>query len=479
MSDIVLIYPKTGNDVTTSIAPPHSLLAIAAIPDKMGMKVKIIDQRVEPLWADILLKELESKPSMVGISTMTGSQIKYAMDAAQFIRLSQWGVPIVWGGKHPSLLPQQTLDSGLADAVCVGDGDYQLYYNVMRKNLKGIWQTDRIVYPDDLMDTPWHLIDIEKYIHPDMYLKDSPRTLDIGQTSRGCPFHCKFCSQGNERWRAMSVDRSVHLIKDAVKRFNLTGVWIRDDEFYVNTNRAVAICEKLIPLGIKWYTSGTRIDIFNRTPLDAIQTYKRGGASVLKFGAESGSNRILDFIGKKITREDTLLSNIKAKESGIIPAYNFMAGFPTETFAEINESVDLMLQLKRENPAIHLETLSTFCAMPGTEMYQIAIEYGLKPPGTLTGWINWRFDEYDDSGTRIPWMNRRERRALGNLCYLSIMANTMPNLLSSYDHSLKGSILKAGYTLPQRYFNWRFENKSYHFMPELRVIKGMRGVLSK
>jgi anaerobic magnesium-protoporphyrin IX monomethyl ester cyclase len=476
MADIVLIYPKTGNDVKASIAPPHSLLAIAAIPDKYGYSVKIIDQRVTPFWQIALWKELETKPLMVGITTMTGTQIHYAMQAAQVVR-DYGNTPIVWGGKHPSLLPVQTLESGLADAVCKGEGDYLLYENVIKKNFTGIWWKDTPVKMDDLLHTPWHLIDIEKYIHSDMYLKNSPRTLDIGQTSRGCPFKCTFCSQGNEKWRAMSVDNAVDRITYAVKKFNLTGIWIRDDEFYVNTNRAVSICEKLIPLNIKWYTSGTRIDIFNKTPIDALKIYKRGGASVLKFGAESGSNRILKYINKRITREDTLEANLKARLAGITPAYNFMAGFPGETFNEINESVDLMVQLKRENPDAQVETLSTFCAMPGTELWKTAIEYGLVEPDKLEGWINWRFDEYDDSGTRNPWLNLSERKALGNLCYLSIMANVVPNLLNSYD-GLKGLLLKAAYKLPQAYFEYRFKNKSYKHIPEMRLIKKLRGRFS-
>jgi radical SAM superfamily enzyme YgiQ (UPF0313 family) len=477
MSDIVLVYPKTGNDVKASIAPPHSLLAIAAIPDKCGCKVKIIDQRVDNNWQEILRRELTIKPLIVGISTMTGSQIHYAIETAKLIRkLSD--VPVVWGGKHPTLLPIQTLQSGLADAVCQGEGDYLLYENIMKRNFKGIWSSDTPVKMDDLISTPWHLIDIEKYIHADMYLKDSPRTLDWGQSSRGCPYHCHFCSQGNEKWRAMSVDNTVDRITETVKQFKLTGIWIRDDEFYVNTNRAVAICEKLIPLGIKWYTSGTRIDIFNKTPIDALKIYKRGGASVLKFGAESGSNRVLKFINKRIVKEDTLIANRKAKEVGITPAYNFMCGFPTETFAEINETIDLMIQLKKENPDAELETLSTYCAMPGTVMWNIAIENGLIQPDKLEGWINWRFDEYDDSGTRNPWYSQKERKAIGNLCYMSIMANTMPNLLKSYS-GLKGSLLKYAYFLPQKYFEYRFKNKSYQSAPELRMIKKLRGVFSK
>ena len=99
------------------------------------------------------------------------------------------------------------------------------------------------------MPVPWELVDVEKYIHPDMYLKESPRTLDIGQTSRGCPFNCGFCSSASLRqrkWRAMSVKRSLEAIVEPIKRFKLSGIWIRDDEFYIDRRRANDICEYFI-----------------------------------------------------------------------------------------------------------------------------------------------------------------------------------------------------------------------------------------
>lgn len=472
MSNILLIYPKTGTDVKASIAPPYSLLAISALPDKMGMNVKIVDQRVENNWKNILLDELKYEPEIVGISTMTGMQIKYAIEVAKIVRENS-KCRIIWGGKHPSLRPEGVLSSGLADTVCIGEGDNQLYYNLINKNTDKIWKQSGFINMDNLIETPYHLIDIEKYIHSDMYLKDSPRTMDIGQTSRGCPFSCKFCSQGNDKWRAMSVDNAVERIKEIVQKYKLTGIWIRDDEFYVNIDRAVNICKKLIPLGIKWYTSGTRIDIFNRTPKDAINVYKKSGAGVLKFGAESGSNRILRFINKGITKEEIISANLKAKEVGIKPAYNFMGGFPTETRKELHETIDLMIKLKRDNPNAQLETIMTYCPMPGTALWEISKEHGLKEPIDLAGWINWRFDEYDTKGTRNAWLNKKERMSLGNLCYLSSLTNIIPNMLNSYD-GIKGKIIRKIYSIPQKYFEWRFINKHYSFMPELKIVKTIR-----
>src|SRR3989338_11345367 len=86
MSDIILIFPKTGFDVGATVAPPHSLLTIAAPLKNSGYKIKIIDQRIASNWKDELRQELKSNPICVGISSMTGSQINFALEAARLVR---------------------------------------------------------------------------------------------------------------------------------------------------------------------------------------------------------------------------------------------------------------------------------------------------------------------------------------------------------------------------------------------------------
>jgi radical SAM superfamily enzyme YgiQ (UPF0313 family) len=328
---------------------------------------------------------------------------------------------------------------------------------------------------EKLLPTPWHLIDIEKYIHKDIYVKNSPRTLDVGQSSRKCPFNCGFCSSasiGFRKWRAMSADKAIGMITDAVRRFNLTGIWLRDDEFYIDQKRAAQINEGILPLGIHYYTSGTRVDVFNKTPDDQVALYKRAGAHTLKFGAESGSNRILKLMNKGITREDTIQANFKIKKHGITPAYALMCGFPTETFEEMNDTIELANTLRKYNPMAQFETMAVYTALPGTPMWDLAIEHGLKPPTKLEEWGSWIFDEYDLEGRRIPWFNYGDRKAIGNLCYLSMLSNALPNVLDSLERD--GWWMKAAFKVPHKYFQWRFRNKHYRNVPELLFLRWLR-----
>ena len=483
-------------DFGSTVAPPHSLLAIAAPLHKEGYKIRIIDQRVDRDWENKIIEALNQKTICAGISCMTGTQIYFAIEIAKIIRKSVGGkVPIVWGGPHPSILPAQTLESEYVDIVCVGEGDitFPKIVKAIEKRkplneIKGIafkGGGEAVVNPlaplidmEELLPVPWELVNVESYIHRDMYLKSS-RVLDVGQTSRGCPFSCGFCCSASLRmgkWRAMSVEKSLQAIMGPVKKFNLNGVWIRDDEFYIDRERASRICKEFImeKLNIRWYTSGTRVDVFNKASDEQTALLKESGAHVLKFGAESGTNRILKMVNKGITVEETLRANLKTRKHGITPAFSLMVGFPTETFEEINNTVDLIFKIKKDNPNAQFETIAIYTALPGTPMYDLALQYGLKPPHNLEGWIDWNFDEYDFSGKRIPWFNAKERRRLGNISYMSILANAISNAIDSIENIALRNLSKIFYAPVSAYYRFRLKHKIYDFSLDLAIVRYLR-----
>jgi len=494
------MYPKTGLDVGGhTVAPPHSLLAIAAPVHKLGYKVKIIDMRRDYDWRETLKRSVSRDTICIGISAMTGTQVHFALIMAGEARMltEKWGTPIIWGGAHASILPEQTLGHDLVDIVVVGEGDetFPELVNALEnkrtlREIKGIACTDgreviktperALLDVNELLPVPWDLLDVRDYIMRDNYfLKDSPRTLDIGQTSRGCPFRCGFCSSSSilqKRWRAMTVERAKEAILEPVKRFNLTGVWIRDDEFYVNNSRAFDICEEIVTSGhdISWYATGSRVDSFNRATDDQLDLLKRSGGKIMKLGAESGSDRILDLIKKGIHTGDIIRSNLRAKRHGIVPSYSFIVGFPTESFDEINQTIDLAFRLKRENPDAQLETFPTYTPFPGTPMWPMALKYGVKPPESLDGWTDWIMDDYDLEGMQIPWFNRNERRWIGNISYLSILANAAENVGKGVDSFLMRALFLAGLVPMQGYYTFRLKNKLYKRLPELAVARMLR-----
>jgi len=496
---IILMYPKTGLDIGGhTVAPPHSVLAAAAPVHQAGYRVKIIDMRRNVDWAQTLAESLSSETICIGISCMTGTQIFFAlMMADEARRLTDGRVPIVWGGPHATILPEQTLEDDRVDLVVIGEGEFTflelvraLEHQQPLDGIRGLGFTNggtiQVNPPreqldvNELLPVPWDLINVEDYINADSYfLKGSPRTLDIGQTSRGCPYRCGFCCSSSileKRWRPMKVERALQAIIEPVERFNLTGVWIRDDEFYVDNNRAFTICERLVngPHDILWYATGARVNEFNRASDEQLDLLKLSGGRIMKFGAESGTDRILDLINKGFHTEATVRANLRCRDHGIVPAFSLIIGFPTETFDEINQTIDFGFRLRKENPAAQLETIATYTAFPRTPMYPLALEHGLRPPERLPGWMDWILDDYDLEGRQIPWFNRRGRRSIGNISYMSILANAVNNIRGGIENRLWSKIFKALSGPLQGYYRFRLRHKRYHFVPEFWFARRLR-----
>jgi len=495
--NVILLYPKTGLDFGSTVAPPHSLLTIAAPLDHAGYRVAILDQRTQRITVDLLQDLITPECLCIGISAMTGTQIRHALRLAGMVRqVTDGRVPIVWGGPHPTITSEQTLDDKHVDIVVIGEGDQtflelvdalqnhkdlQNIQGLIFKNGPGVVQTAPrpLLSMEELLPVPWHLLDVEKYIHRDMYVKSRHRVLDLGQTSRGCPFHCGFCSSASIRgrkWRPMSVAKSLDMIVRDVRRFNLDGFWLRDDEFYIDRHRAYEICKGMVDekLDVSFYTSGTRVDVFMKATDEELVMLKKAGAHTLKFGAESGSQRILDLMQKGIKVEQTIATNRRCRQHGFIPVFALVIGYPTETFADINMTIDLVDRLRKDNSQAQFETMATFTALPATPSFSLAMEHGLRPPETLEGWSDWLFDDYDFEGRRIPWFNPEERVCLGNISYMSILANALKNAVDS----IESQVLRPPAWLLARpvssYFRFRLKNKLYCHVPELYLIRYLR-----
>ncbi|MFH1894765.1 MAG: radical SAM protein [Patescibacteria group bacterium] len=494
MADVLLIYPKTGFDVEGAIAPPFALLTTAAPLLDAGYKVKIIDQRVDPSWESNLKDELRKTRLYAGTTSMSGTQIRFALQISKIAREYAKEIPIVWGGTHPTILPAQTLENPNIDIVVEGEGEITvleltkaLEKNKDLKSVSGIHFKKKdgsqistgprpFMNLDEMLPTPWELINPENYIYKDFYIRDVKRTMDIGQTSRGCPYSCGYCSSSAIRryWRPMSAKKAVERIINDVRRFRLDSVWIRDDNFFASLERARQICQGMIDAGlnIKWYTSGTRADAINRMTHEQIATFKKAGAEVFKIGAESGSNTILKLINKKCTVEELYAANMKSKKYDIIPAMSFMGGFPTETYDELMQTIECMLRVKKDNPNAQVESMCIYTPYPQTDLWPLAMKHGLKPPQKLEEWGDWGFHDFNER--RNPWLKPAERRRLGNITYISSLASVVDNLTNSISNPVKRILTKVIVKPMSSYYRWRFNHKLFNWLPELTLIRWVR-----
>jgi len=205
-----------------SLSLPLSVLCVAGPLEQAGYKVKIIDQRIEKNWRAVLKKEVKNQPLCVGISAVTGKQIKGGLTAAKLVREVSVDTPIVWGRIHPSLLPEQTVTDEYVDIVVKGEGE-QTFLDLVKaldgkhplSEVKGIFYKSKghifhrpssdLLHLDSLPPLPYHLINVNDYLNS--INGDGSDLLHF--SSRGCPYSCKFCysqSLNQRKWRYKSPE---------------------------------------------------------------------------------------------------------------------------------------------------------------------------------------------------------------------------------------------------------------------------------
>ena len=433
--DVVLVNPDIGFDITKySTKPnlPNAILCVGTALHQAGYNVKLIDQRVEKDWQQKLLEVLGTDVICVGISSMTGAQIRNGLQVARIVR-SHSDRPIVWGGIHPTLLAEQTLQHTCVDIVVRGEGEETIVELVqaLRRNLslggiRGIsYKENGTIY----QNPPRPFIDLDRQpplayelLEMSDYLADYQgyKAADF-MTSRGCPFDCGYCYASafhSRKWRATSVDNVLNKLKVLIDRYGVRRFWFDDDDFFVDMNRARELLEAFTQLNIRWESRGARVDTVLRMDDRFLELLQRSGCVRLAVGAESGSNRILKLIKKRIQREDIVAANRKLARYPLYVRYNFMLGFPTETREEVKETVALALQLKRENPQAMFSAFAMFTPYPGCELHDLAVEHGLKRPSSLEEWAGFQF-HIDNTA----WVPREMRGMLQMLAFATPFLN--------------------------------------------------------
>jgi anaerobic magnesium-protoporphyrin IX monomethyl ester cyclase len=499
MPDVILVYPRTLWDirnVTTRL--PLAALYIGTVLEEHGFTVQVIDQRVDDDWAGTLrrvLGEPGTRPLWVGVSAMTGRQIHWGLQAAQIVRQVAPGTPIVWGGVHPTILPEQTLAHPLVDLVAVGEGEItalELAQALRAGREAGrpatggpvtgdpermraidglVWTLDgevvhnaprRYTPMDEWPPLDYGLVDAEHYVLAEV---PGERSLQI-TTSRGCPMRCGYCYltvvPDGRRYRAESPERTVDRIERMLEQFNLNAIHIIDDEFFTQRQRARRVCELIVERGIEvTLRTNCRIDYVDRMSLDDLRLFRQAGFKHLYLGAESGNDRVLDVIAKGITRDQILRANAKLRQAGIAPKFSFMGGFPGESIAEVKDTIRLMERLVRENPEAYTTPVQLYSPYPGTPLFDSCVAGGMEVPGTLEGWTESGWEHIDYS-----WLSRGEERFLQKAAYFTFFLDGKTVAESSPLPLMRLAMRAYGWVVRQR-----VRLDFYACMPEVHLIK--------
>ncbi len=395
---ILLIQPDDkekryyGYKNVGSYLQPLGLAYVAAVLEKQGHKVRIIDMTVQNINADKIASIVkDNNVELVGLGIVT---IMYpaAQKIAKKIKELSPNIKIILGGPHPSANPKDALKDPVFDFAIFGDGEETAVELIKflenkktaksdLKKIKGIafrYKDEIILNPPrpfikDLDSLPYparHLLP-----HPKHYHVDPDRSYDepLGtiSASRGCPYRCIFCDHSvfGKTWRGRSAKSMVEEAGFLVKKYGVKEIDFEEDLFNFSNKRVYEFCKlwkQHLPK-IKWQC------IVKVTNMDEhlIKTMADAGCWLINIGVESGSQKILDFIHKDITVEQVKKVTNLADKHGIKVRGLFMINHPTETHEDLKATLDLTLK----NP-FHTIIVCITNPYPYTELWDIAAKYG-------------------------------------------------------------------------------------------------------
>lgn len=439
MGRILLIAPHILKDwdykkYYDMAAPPMGLLSIGTVLKENGFDVDIVDASLSQDYREMIKAALQKRPLFAGISSMT-SQVPSAIEIGKYVRQISPDLPMVWGGIHPTLFPEQTCKDSLVDVVVLGEGEYpclELAQAVQQgdsfRRIRGIGCKEngniKFTEPRELNDINklpfpnFEILDVQEYLRRDyggtgMFLGKRQKTFML-HTGTGCPYRCTFCInssfyKASRKHRQKTAERILDEIEYIVSKYEVEHVVFRDDNFFINRKRLLEFLDGLErrDFRITWYGT-VRADFFKDGSVsdEILKKMAQSGCVRVSIGVESGSEKILKLLKKEITLEHVEQAAYLCRKHGIVVAYSFMMGIPGEEKEDTIKTLRFIHKLIKYNPKDYILGPQIFRPYPGSSLYEECVKRGFVPPQTLRGW-----GILDDGGTEgyvglgaLPWL---------------------------------------------------------------------------
>jgi len=351
--DLVCIAGRHRNTDVLHV-PPYGILYVGSSLKRAGYNV-VLHHIPSSLIREEARKIADEKPLFAGFSVFTGFPASASVKMSEMLKAINPDIPIVWGGVHPSAMPEQCLKEKSIDYVVMGEGEetaVELAECIEKcsgfSDIKGLgWKHEGRIF----INPPRPFInDLDHFL------------VDWGITDP-------------ERYVETSIDGK------RIFTFNgITHLLCNDDNFFEDEGRAIDIIERLDSTGIHLIFLDMRV---SQIRYELVQRLQKLGVNRIFIGWESGSDRILKLIRKGITVK-TIREKIRILSDfpSIAIEASAIIGFPTETKQEIYQTVDLALEMARIHPRICFN-LGLYLPYPGTPLYELAKKEGFKEPFEL------------------------------------------------------------------------------------------------
>lgn len=419
---ILLIRPPLrflANRNRAAIDLPVGLLYISSILEREGHKVRLIDG-VMPSddynqihssenYFGITFEYMEEMLSGVdfdisGISAQYTVQFPNAIRMAELLKRINPNCKILIGGAHATIQHREVITENICFDVAIrGEGE-RTVINVVNaiqgigslQEIKGITYRDNgqiietdpaefIIDMDNIPFPAYHLVDMERYFGlAKKYASRTAYTFSGWErgvsliTSRGCPYHCSFCSINlhmGRRWRYHSPEYVLNHMEHLMREYGVKYFHFEDDNLTANPKRFEKILDGIIArrYDIRWDTpNGVRADTLS---LDLLKKCAQTGCTFLTLGVESGVQRVLDDVICKNTKiEDIEKVASLAQKAKVNTRAFYLIGTPGETAMEINSTVTHAIKMIKEYDCFG--SIGIVTPLYGTRVYENAIRNG-------------------------------------------------------------------------------------------------------
>ncbi len=409
------ISPPIVNKISSGCLP-FGVMALSTYLKKQGIKTAVVSTAF-PDAAGQICAEL-SNVGLVGISSMSGPYLNYAIVTARNIRKAWPGLPIVWGGPHASLLDDSIINAGLGDFIIRGAGEKPLHKLILSlegfsslSSVPGLTYCEKGMLKRNQRDSAF---DIEELPAIDYSLAESYTSLLRDEffyfTSRGCLFNCSFCVSSElygRHWYAKSEDKVIFELREAYEKYKFASVFFMDDNVFLDAERLRNILRGLNRCGVHFSWSGfCRADLLQRIDDSLITELKDMGLKYISIGAESGSQKTLDRLNKGISVEQIKQSAIKLKKFDIQSDFSFMGGIPQETPSDFMQTLSLIKWIRGINRSASVR-LFRFIPYPGMSIIDRCEGILQHLPNNIYGWCGVTYQD-----TVFPWVPKTIDRIL-------------------------------------------------------------------
>lgn len=359
-------YPYSkGEHTYNRIWPPLSLANCAAILEKQGHKVRILDAHA------LRIKPNKIKPYLDGFDKIfinsssldrwqcPNIDIEPFLETVQHVKKVSDEVYVL--GYHGTVDPKSILEKTGAKAIIRGEPEYIVSDICQKKNLsdiegisykknsKVVSNPDRSSFDLKFLPTPaYHLLDMKKYTYEIL-----GNNFALFETARGCKYSCKFCNKimYGQKLRTKTKEQILEEIRVAVEERHVKTGYFIDLQFFSNKEIVHNICDFLISknYNFKWCCQ-TRPESLDK---DLLTKMKKAGCRLIHFGVESGLESFLDFTGKNITLKKVIESLEICRTANIQTLAFFIFGFRGETEKEREETFKFAKLLNTDFVSFH------------------------------------------------------------------------------------------------------------------------------